>query len=287
MKQFISGRGYLKTALAVLLFPMIAVSRGDDLSVRHGDSNANPTAAGGSPVPVPTPTPTPPPKPIPPPAPVPTPTPTPTPKPTPPPTNPPVTNPPATMPITTLFPIFPTSPYIYLNLPDNVNDPYNNNSPPNVGNAPVYNAPPATPVPAAPPVQDPTGINAQMDNAINNAPEMVAANQKVRQEQAALNLAKTAVLDGLKNQKDYQVVLQHRHEAELLLDDSRQNSADSATLASLAQAKLKAGDDVTRMEEKAFNADPVASAAKKNLDDAVAKRDVLHSQLVAKYGAGG
>jgi len=242
-----------------------------------------PTPVQNPPVskPIPTPEPRPPlPPPLPPPAPTPPPPTTPVNPP-----KPPVNPPPSTQPIYPVYPQYPSN--NYFNLYDGGdlnfgNGPVNNNPPPALPVAPLV-----PDVPALPPPPDSTSISAQVENAVNASPEMVAANQAVRKAQTVLDLAKASVLDGLKKGADYQKALQSRTEAEQQLDAAKVNSSDPESLTALARTKLHAGDEVTRMEEKAIAADPAAAAAKKDLDDSIAKRDALHAKLAAKFQAGG
>jgi len=186
--------------------------------------------------------------------------------------------PPTTKPFVQQYLNYPSSPYVDLNLFDNSDDSSDGSAPANPANIPAPAAP------AAP--ADIGNIAAQMDNAINNAPEMVAASETVRKAQADLSLKKAIVLDELKKQSDYQQALQRRSAAEDQLDTARQTSSDPETLLPPAQIKLLAADEVTGMEEKAFAADAPTAAAKKQLEDAVANRDAIHSALLAKYNAG-
>jgi hypothetical protein len=184
------------------------------------------------------------------------------------------------------YPTYPSSAYNYYNLYDTGL---------NVGNFPVNNNPPAPPVvpiapipepPPLPPVPDAASISAQLENAINGTPEMIAANKVARKAQAMLTLAKAAVIDGLRNREDYRKAIQNRDAAEQQLDAAKESAGDPKFLNALAQTKMHAGEEVTRLEEKAINADPAASAAKKQLDDAISKSEALHSTLLAKFQAG-
>ena len=151
-------------------------------------------------------------------------------------------------------------------------------NPAGMNNAP----PPAPPVPAGPSA---AAVAAAIDNAINNSPAMIAANQVVQNAEAAFNSAKAAALEKLKQQPEYQAAAARRHAAAQQLHAVRTATPppQPADLLPPAQAKLEAGDEVTRMEEKAITADPAASTARKQLQDAVTKRDALRSLLLAQY----
>jgi hypothetical protein len=257
-------RGIFSNSMYLKITAMLLVAGG---LCRGEVSNSS-----GTGVPIPTPSP------LPPPVPIPTPPPIPTPKPIPSPTP----NPsdghhfhPATQAIVSPFWIYPTSPYVDLNLFDDSDDTSGNNTPANPANQPAAAAP-----------EDIGNIAAQTDNAINNAPEMVAANEAVRKAQADLTLKKAIVLDGLKKQSDYQQAVQHRSAAEDQLNSARQTSTDPEIILPLAQIKLLAADEVTGMEEKAFSADAPTAAAKKHLEDAVTNRDAVHGALLSKYTSG-
>jgi hypothetical protein len=58
---------------------------------------------------------------------------------------------------------------------------------------------------------------------------------------------------------------------------------DPAHVAAAATAKLEAGDEVTRLQQQAIDADPAAKAAQVRLHEAVLRRDQLRAAAMGNY----
>jgi len=157
--------------------------------------------------------------------------------------------------------------------------------PPNANNVQPTEPAKSTDVPN----NSPTAAAAQAANAVQRSPQLAAADAAVQRAQADYDAAKQRVLDSLRGQSQYQQALARRQQAEQQVSALRQGgaAASAAEVAPAAQAKLDAGDEVTRMEAAALAADPAAADAKNRLQDAVAKRDALRKELIAQHQRGG
>jgi hypothetical protein len=159
--------------------------------------------------------------------------------------------------------------------------------PPNAND--VQPAQPVAPAPAQPPGSSVNTAAAQTANAVERSPELATANAAVQRAQADYDAAVQAVRDKLQQNPDYERAIEKRKQAEQQVQGVRHvdPGASPAEVAPAAQAKLEAGDEVTRLEAAAIAADPTAAAAKIKLQDAVTKRDALRNQLLAQHQRGG
>jgi hypothetical protein len=148
--------------------------------------------------------------------------------------------------------------------------------------------------PAAPTVMRGSAVEAQAQvaNAVDKSPALVAADGSVTQAESAYNEARERALAALRQQPAYQQALARRHAAARAVHAARATDGTDATpvaeppsnaVVTAATAKMDAGDEVTKMEAEAVASDPAAASAKARLDQATADRDTLKAQLTAQY----
>lgn len=131
----------------------------------------------------------------------------------------------------------------------------------------------------------PAGVAAQIQNAVDGSPQMLAANAEVQRAQAAFNENRQRVLEPLRQKPEYKLAVARRKQADAQVQALREANpgAAPADMAPAAAAKLSAGDEVARLETEALTADPQAATARAKLDEAVARRDALRKQMIASY----
>ena len=129
---------------------------------------------------------------------------------------------------------------------------------------------------------------ARATNAVDQSPAMVAANNSVALAQSNFDSARERALAALSQKPDYKDAVARRHDAAKDVHAAATGAGGTPTPAvtEAATVKLEAGDEVTKMEEQAVATDPTASAAKARLDQAVADRNSLRSQLMAQVQQG-
>lgn len=141
-------------------------------------------------------------------------------------------------------------------------------------------------------VQTAAGVHAQMENAAGRSPELTTANSAVANAQASYNQNRERVLADLAKKPEYQDAVKRRRDAagkvaaakagETPGQPTPVNTPASPAVVAAAEAKLDAGDEVTKMEEQAVAADPAAAVAKARLEQAQNDRDALHNQLMGQ-----
>jgi hypothetical protein len=171
---------------------------------------------------------------------------------------------------------------------------YNNNGYNNTGNGTTYtpdgfnpdtdsnhpgtNSP--TTIPSEPSA---AGVAAQVTNAVDKSPEMVAANNAVQLAQVAYDQQRQQVLATLQDKPEYRQALARRHEAARDLKAAKASPTSAPAVLDAATAKLDAADEVTKIQEQAIATDPAAAAAKTHLAETVADRDALRAKLLAQH----
>jgi hypothetical protein len=144
-------------------------------------------------------------------------------------------------------------------------------------------------VPEPTPSDSQANAQAQLQNAVDHSPAMVSANNQVQLAQANYDKERTRVIASLAETPEYKEAMARRHLAsgDLRAAKSAPTTAPSMmatpSVIDAAAAKLDAADDVTKMQENAIAADPIASDAKARLAQAVADRDSLRANMLSKH----
>jgi hypothetical protein len=123
----------------------------------------------------------------------------------------------------------------------------------------------------------PTTAASVPDSALLASPQWRDADAQVRIAQGKYDAAVEVVKTKLRSEPAYQAaLLSKERDAQQLAAIQSKNPAPSIDrTAPAATAKLDAAETITRMESAAIQADPQASAAKSDLDAAIAHRDEI------------
>lgn len=165
---------------------------------------------------------------------------------------------------------------------------YNNNGTyvqpvytPNNSAAPNTTA--TTPAPTST-TPSPASVSAQLTNAVNKSPEMVAANNAVQVAQVAYDSQRERVIAELAKTPEYQQALARKHDAVKDLRTVKESDKGQPAVVDAATAKMDASDEVTKMREQAVATDANAVTAKTRLSEAVAERDAVRAKLMSQLG---
>jgi hypothetical protein len=126
-------------------------------------------------------------------------------------------------------------------------------------------------------------ITPQLRTALMNSPPWRDADERVKVAQAGYEIAKARVISQLKTKPEYQQAVARKNQDAQQVDSlkTKDPSALMTRTESVATAKLDAAKAVTDMETAALAADPQASAAKMQLDSALAQRDEARQSVEA------